>query len=67
MLLAAQRERQRLEELGELDLLQDIQPLKAPPIDETLVGRRLEIRWRYWRPAEPGERGTKKQERTLPK
>lgn len=60
--LAAVRERQRLESIGVLDTLGDKQPKKPPPLDGNMVGRQLEIRWRYWRPAAPGEKGTKKQE-----
>lgn len=62
---AAVLERQRLEESGVLDIVGDRQPERPPPLDETLVGRKLEIHWRYWRPAQPGERGTKKQARFI--
>ena len=30
-------------------------------MDDALVGRKLEIHWRYWRPAKPGEKGKRKQ------
>lgn len=39
----------------------DRQRKQAPPLDQDLVGRKLEIHWRYWRAARPGERGKKKQ------
>ena len=35
-------------------------PDVAPRCDASLIGKELEIRWRYWRPAKPGERGKKK-------
>ena len=44
----AQRERVRLETVGELDRVGDMQPEHPPPCDESLVGSQLEIRWRYW-------------------
>lgn len=60
---AAVLERQRLEECLILDTVGDRQPELPPPLNDELVGRKLEIHWRYWRPAEPGERGKKKQAR----
>ena len=45
---------------GELDRTADIMPEKAPPCNDALVGKELEIRWRYWRPTKDGERGNKK-------
>ena len=30
-------------------------------MDASLIGRKLELRWRYWRPAKQGEKGKKKQ------
>ena len=35
-------------------------PKKAPPCDASLIGKHLEIRWRYWRAAVEGERGKRK-------
>lgn len=61
LLAAAVEERKRLEAAGILDSVGDLQPKTPPPLNEELVGRRLEIHWRYWRPAKPGERGKKKQ------
>mmetsp|Transcript_18512 Transcript_18512/g.27844 ORF Transcript_18512/g.27844 Transcript_18512/m.27844 type:complete len:220 (+) Transcript_18512:529-1188(+) len=58
---AAIVERTRLEARGILDQVGDRQPEVAPPLNEALVGRKLEIHWRSWRPAEQGERGKKKQ------
>lgn len=60
---AAIAERRRLEVCGVLDSIGDAQPEKPPALNEELVGRKLEINWRYWRPAQPGERGKKKQAR----
>eukprot|EP00966_Prymnesium_polylepis_P060519 1404061-Prymnesium_polylepis.1 len=56
LLAAAERERARQEACGELDTVGDQQPKKAPPLDESLVGRRFEIHWRYWRPTTQEER-----------
>lgn len=61
LLAAAQRKRAELEAMGELDTIGDRQPRDPPPLDADLVGRKLEIHWRYWRPAVQGERGKKKQ------
>lgn len=58
---AAIAERQRLQTSGILDTVGDCQPEQPPRLDQELVGRKLEIHWRYWRPAEPGERGKRKQ------
>jgi len=58
---AAECERERLESCGELDIVGDRQPKHPPPLDQAMLGRQVEIRWRYWRPAEEGERGRKKQ------
>ena len=60
LLKRAEDERERLEHIGELDRTGDVMPKKAPPCDDSLVGKELEIRWRYWRAAEEGERGKKK-------
>ena len=48
LLERAQRERTRLEAVGELDTVGDLQPERPPPCDNSLVGTMLEIRWRYW-------------------
>lgn len=61
LLAAAEAKRAELEASGELDTVGDRQPGQPPPLDESLVGRKLEIHWRYWRAAKPGERGKKKQ------
>lgn len=47
----AQRRRQELEEAGEIDWVCDRQPYpsgQGPIPDEQLLGRVLEVRWRYW-------------------
>lgn len=61
LLVAAQRKRAELDESLVLDTVLDRQPKDPPPLNEELVGRKLEIHWRYWRAAQPGERGKKKQ------
>jgi hypothetical protein len=48
LLERAQRERERLEEVGELDAVGDNPPEKPPRCDDALIGTKLEIRWRYW-------------------
>ncbi|KAL3911911.1 MAG: hypothetical protein SGPRY_008518, partial [Prymnesium sp.] len=42
---AAQRERAPLESIGELDIIGDRQTTKPPTINDSLVGRQLEVRW----------------------
>ena len=66
LLAAAERERARLETAGELDGVGDRQPKDAPLLDSSLVGKQLEIRWRYWRPTVQGEKGKKKAVHILP-
>lgn len=61
LLAAAREKRAELEASLELDTVSDLQPRDPPSLDEALVGRKLEIHWRYWREAQPGERGKKKQ------
>lgn len=61
LLAAAEAKRAQLEACGELDTIMDRQPQNPPPLDDSLVGHKLEIHWRYWRAARPGERGKKKQ------
>ena len=60
LLARSQLERERLEQIGELDRTGDIMPREAPPCNDSLIGKELEIRWRYWRPAAEGERGKRK-------
>ena len=47
LLAAAERERERLEDAGEISMVGDGQPAVAPDFP-SLVGRELDIRWRYW-------------------
>lgn len=56
MLEAAERERERLEEAGEIDRVGDQMPKEAPAFD-ALVGKELELRWRYW-----SKEGTKRKQ-----
>ena len=44
----AERERERLEEAGEIDRVADAQPRGEPPPFESLVDKEIEVRWRYW-------------------
>lgn len=44
---AAERERELLEERGEIDSVADGQPMEAPSFD-SLVDKEIEVRWRYW-------------------
>ena len=61
LLAAAQREQERLEEAGEIDRIGDVMP-EEPPSFETLTGKDLEIRWRYWkRVDEPGKKRKRQQ------
>lgn len=56
-LAMAQQRRSELEAAGEIDWLCDRQPFntgQGPPPDKTLVGKTLEVRWRY-RHKETGE------------
>ena len=49
--------RQQLIAEGEIDDLEDEQrDLAAPPLDDSLIGWRIEVRWRYWRPATEADR-----------
>jgi hypothetical protein len=48
LLERAERERERLEDAGELDGVGDNQPEKPPRCDDALIGTKLEVRWRYW-------------------
>ena len=52
LLEKAQQRRRELEEAGEIDCVGDLQRKGvegAPPFDDSLVGKWLEIRWTYWR------------------
>lgn len=44
---AAEQERERLQAVGEIDRVSDLQPAAAPSF-ASLVGRQVEVRWRYW-------------------
>ena len=61
LLEKAKEKRLRMEEDGELDRVGDLQPRDAPPIDYSLLGKLIEIRYRHWRPSRPGETGKRKQ------
>ena len=61
LLERAAKERARLEACGQLDTVGDLQPRHAPALNGDLIGRKLEIRWRYWRKTMQGEKGKKKQ------
>lgn len=50
LLQRAEAVRQKLCDAGEIDEVGDTQPEEAPRCDSSLVGTRLEIRWRYWAP-----------------
>ena len=47
LLEAGMRARVRLEAAGEIDRVADRQTDKPPPLD-SLVGKKIEVRWRYW-------------------
>lgn len=49
LLALAQRKHDELVVAGELDAVADEQPKDAPTMDDTIVGTKLEICWRYWR------------------
>ena len=53
---AAQREQTRLEAIGEIDMADCRQPVKAPAFDDSLVGKYVEIRWRYYYQDDDGKR-----------
>ena len=48
LLQKAEQKRQELQDAGEIDEVGDNQPELAPPVDDSLIGTWLEIRWRYW-------------------
>jgi hypothetical protein len=56
LLAAAERERQRLEASGEIDSVHDAQPPIAPAFD-SLVGKWIEVRWRYYVPCKKNKSG----------
>lgn len=33
---------------GEIDEIEDAQPDNGPPLDSSLVGWKIDVRWRYW-------------------
>ena len=49
LLALAQEKFTQMEEAGELDGVSDEQGV-APPLDDSMVGSKLEVCWRYWRP-----------------
>jgi hypothetical protein len=52
----AEAERQRRVEAGIADGVERQQPHDAPAFDSKLLGKRLEVLWRYWEALEGGER-----------
>ena len=56
---AAEQERKRLEACGEIDRVEDVQGVgeEAAPAFDTLIGKTIELRWRYW-----SQEGTKKKQ-----
>ena len=59
----AERELERLEEAGEISTVSDAQPSDAPAFN-SLLGKEIEIRWRYWESCDPATdpRGRKKRQ-----
>ena len=51
--------RDQLQAAGEIDDLEDEQPLQAPPLS-SLIGWKIEVRWRYWRATTDEERAQRK-------
>ena len=49
LLALAHQKHAEMEEAGELDGVGDEQT-DAPPLDDSMVGSKLEVCWRYWRP-----------------
>ena len=49
LLELAKQKRTELEEAGEIDAVGDEQPEDSPKLDESMVGTKLEVCWRYWR------------------
>eukprot|EP00966_Prymnesium_polylepis_P017894 412611-Prymnesium_polylepis.1 len=52
----AQKEMQRRREAGITDDVEMQQPLEAPAFDQQLVGKRIEVLWRYWEEKPDGSR-----------
>lgn len=50
LLQQAEAERQRLVETGEIDDVGDNQPEFPPVLNDSIVGTKFEVRWRYWEP-----------------
>ena len=50
LLALAEEKREALEAAGEIDSVGDLQPAKPPPLDDSIVGTKFEVCWRYWRP-----------------
>ena len=44
----AQAERARRIEAGIADDVENVQPIEAPAFDQSLVGKRIEVRWKYY-------------------
>ena len=67
LLERARAERARLADAGEIDEVEDNQPLEAPPCNDSLPGTGLEVRWRYWAPVTDAERaaGDKRKKRAV--
>ena len=53
---AARRERLRLEAVGEIDSVADAQLSQKAPAFGDLLGRYIEVRWRYWDVGDDGKR-----------
>ena len=60
LLKRAQERRRAMDTEGILDTLMDLQPKHPPKLDENLVGKMIEVMWRYWRPRQEGEPGEAK-------
>ena len=52
----AQKEMQRRVEAGIADEVETQQPLEAPAFDQQLVGKRIEVLWRYWEDTADGSK-----------
>eukprot|EP00966_Prymnesium_polylepis_P118866 2747676-Prymnesium_polylepis.1 len=52
----AEAARQRRVEAGVADSVEPMQPHGAPVFDSQLVGKRLEVLWKYWEKGADGER-----------
>ena len=56
LLALAHQKHAEMEEAGELDGVGDEQT-DAPPLDDSMVGSKLEVCWLYWRPPSANGRG----------